>query len=262
MKLFIKRLINFSNYKNLLGHLILRDLKIKYRRSFLGYIWSVLNPLLIMFVMVVVFSKVFQITIPNFPVYLLTGQILFSFMSESTNSAMYSIVGSAPLLKKIYVPKYIFTVSKVMSAIINSIFSLVALIIVMLITGASFSFYNLLFPFIFVQLFAFCLGLGLLLAQLNVFFRDIQYIYGVLITAWTYATPIFYPESILTGNLRFFIKMFNPMYHYISQFRAIMLYGQFPDISTIISGSIYAVIFLIMGILVFSKKQDKFILYI
>ena len=171
MHLFIKRINGFWGYKDLLKQLVMRDVKLKYRRSFLGYVWSVLNPLLTMIVMTIVFSTMFKRNIQNFPVYLFTGQIMFNFMSQSTRQAMNSITGNAALLKKSYVPKYIFSISKITSGLVDFFFSLGALVIVMLATHAKFSWYNLLFPLVSIQLYIFCLGLGLFLAQANVLFR-------------------------------------------------------------------------------------------
>ena len=136
-------------YKDLLILLVQRDIKLKYRRSFLGYVWSVLNPLLSMLVMVVVFSHMFSRSIENFPVYLICGNILFNFMRESSNRAMTSIIRNASLLKKIYVPKYIFTLSAVTSSFVNLLFSLGALLIVIVVTGTKFT---LFFPLIVIPL--------------------------------------------------------------------------------------------------------------
>ena len=200
MNIWRERVHNLFKYKDLVHELILRDLKLKYRRSFLGYLWSVLNPLLVMIVMSVVFSTIFKRNIENFPVYLFTGQVLFNFMNQSTTQALSSINANAALLKKTYVPRYIFTFSKISSGLVDLIFSLAALIIVMIATGAKFSFYNLLFPFVLIQLYIFCLGLGMFLAQAAVFFRDIQYIYNAVTTAWLYVTPIFYPVDMLSDS--------------------------------------------------------------
>ena len=193
MSTFRYRINVLYQYKDLVRELVSRDLKLKYRRSFLGYVWSVLNPLLIMLVLTVVFSTMFNKNIDNYPVYLLTGRILYDFLKISTNSAMKSITGNAALLKKTYVPKYIFTLSKVTSDLVNFLFSLAAIFLVMLVTRVQVSWYLLLIPFVALQLYLFSLGMGLFLAQASVFFRDIQYIYGVVLTAWTYLTPIFYP---------------------------------------------------------------------
>lgn len=226
MGILVRRLKVFKNYQDLLKQLVMKDLKLKYRRSFLGYMWSVLNPLLIMLVMVTVFSTMFKRNIENFPVYLFCGQILFNYMNQSTHQALSSINGSSALLK-IYVPKYIFTFAKITSGIIDLIFSMGALIIVMIATRAKFSWHFLLFPFVLIQLYIFCLGLGLFLAQANVFFRDIQYIYNAITTAWLYLTPIFYPIESLPPNILWIVKHMNPMYFYIGQFRDIVYHNRF-----------------------------------
>lgn len=249
-------------YKDLLKQLVSRDIKLKYRRSFLGYVWSVLNPLLIMIVMTIVFSTMFSRNIENFPVYLFTGQLLFNFMNTSTHQAIFSITGNGALLKKTYVPKYIFTVSKITSGMVDFVFSLGALLIVMIATGAKFSFYILLFPFVVLQLYIFCIGLGLFLAQANVFFRDMQYIYNAVTTAWMYMTPIFYPIEMLPDWVAWLIKHLNPMYFYVGQFRDLVYSCRLPGPMIMIAGCVTAIAMLIIGIWSFTKTQDNFILYI
>ena len=262
MNIWRERVHNLFKYKDLVHELILRDLKLKYRRSFLGYLWSVLNPLLVMIVMSVVFSTIFKRNIENFPVYLFTGQVLFNFMNQSTTQALSSINANAALLKKTYVPRYIFTFSKISSGLVDLIFSLAALIIVMIATGAKFSFYNLLFPFVLIQLYIFCLGLGMFLAQAAVFFRDIQYIYIAVTTAWLYVTPIFYPVDMLSEEMVWIVKHLNPMYFYIGQFRDLIYYGRLPGWGIICAGCFVAVGMLAVGIWSFLKNQHRFILYI
>lgn len=264
MQLFIARLKGFIKYKDLMGQLVVRDIKLKYRRSILGYLWTILNPLFIMTIMAIVFSHMFvRGNIPNYPVYLMSGQVLFNFMNLSTKAAIGSITGSSALLKKTYLPKYVFTVSKITSALVDCLLSFTALIIVMLFTGASFSWHLILFPFIIVQEFVFNLGLGLFLAATNVFFRDIQYIYNAVTTAWLYLTPMFYPiEALPGGALQYAIVHCNPMYAYITQLRCLTLYNCLPPISMVIYGTVDAVIILCFGLWVFLKKQDNFILYI
>lgn len=253
---------NFLKYKDLFVQLVIRDIKLKYRRSFLGYLWSVLNPLFTMLIMWVVFSNLFRFEIQYFPVYLLTGQILFGFMSEATNASILSIVGNASLLKKVYIPKYIFTLSRVTSSLVNLLLSMIALMIVTLITGVPFTWHMLLFLLPVLQLYFFCIGLGLFLAQGSVFFRDIQYIWGVIITAWMYITPIFYPISIMPDKIQNIIKICNPMYAYIAQFRDCILYGVPSGPKLYIAGIGWAVIMLTVGIWRFVKNQDRFILYV
>lgn len=260
--LFRQRLRNSWQYRDLLKQLVSRDIKLKYRRSFLGYLWSVLNPLLIMVVMTIVFSTMFSRNIENFPVYLFTGQVMFNFMNTSTHQAISSITGNAALLKKTYVPKYIFTVSKITSGMVDFFFSLGALLIVMVVTRARFTPYILLFPFVAFQLYLFCIGLGMFLAQANVFFRDIQYIYNAVTTAWLYLTPIFYPIESLPDQVRWIVKHLNPMYFYVGQFRDLVYYGQMPGPLIMLAGWTAAILMMIIGIKSFLKTQNNFILYI
>lgn len=262
MYIFFKRFNIFFNYKDLLKQLVLKDLKLKYRRSFLGYVWSVLNPLLVMIVMAIVFSTMFNRNIKNFPVYLFCGQILFNFMNQSTHQALSSINGNAALLKKTYVPKYIFTFAKITSGLIDLIFSMGALVIVMLATKAHFSWHFFLFPLVLLQLYVFCLGLGLFLAQMNVFFRDIEYIYNAVTTAWLYLTPIFYPVDLLPNQVMWFVKHFNPLYFYIGQFRDLVYDNRLPGPVIIAAGCTASVLMLVIGTWAFLKNQDEFILYI
>lgn len=252
----------FWKYKDLLKLLVSKNIKLKYRRSWLGYVWSILNPLLTMVVMAIVFSTMFSRNIENFPVYLFCGQLLFNFMNQSTHQALSSITGNAALLKKTYVPKYIFTLSKITSGLVDLFFSLGALVIVMLVTRAKVTWYALLFPFVLIQLYVFCIGLGLFLAQAGVFFKDTQFIYNAVTTAWMYLTPIFYPMEALSDQLIWFIKHFNPMYFYIGQFRDLVYYGRMPGNMIILAGCGAALAMLAIGMWSFMRSKDRFILYI
>lgn len=250
------------DYRYLIKQLVTKDIKLKYRRSFLGYVWSVLNPLMVMVVMYLVFAHMFRFDVENYPAYLIIGQTLYTFMTEATNQAIFSITGNGSLLKKVYVPKYVFTLSKVTSSLVNLLFSLGALLIVFIITRVQFSWTMLFFPVILIQLYIFSLGLGLFLAEAAVFFRDIQYIYSVITTAWMYLTPIFYPIEQLPEAMQTAIKTFNPMYQYITQFRTIVLQQTLPEVTDVAYGFCIAFIFLIFGSWAFIRKQDDFILYI
>lgn len=262
MNKFKLRMNTLFRYKDLISQLVLRDLKLKYRRSFLGYVWSVLNPLLIMLVMTVVFSTMFNRNIVNFPVYLLCGRSLFDFLTQSTNQAMRSVTGNAALIKKTYVPKYIFTLAKITSCMVDFVLSLGALVIVMIFTGAKFTPYFFLFPLVVIQIYIFCCGLGFFLAQANVFFRDIQYIYKAVTTAWMYVTPIFYPIEMLPDKLQMIIKGLNPLYYYVAQFRDMVYTGQLPGPRIFWGGWLIAFAALAIGLFTFKRSQDRFILYI
>lgn len=255
-------LIELLHYKELLRQLVIKDIKLKYRRSYLGYVWSILNPLLMMTVLVIVFSQLFRFDIPNFAVYLLSGQVLFSFLSEATTMAVSSIVSNAPLLKKTYVPKYIFTVSKVTSSLVNLLFSLIALVLVMIFTQVSVTWHIFWVPVILLEVYIFSLGISLILAATAVFFRDIQYLWGVFISIWMYLTPIIYPVSIISEEYRWWYDNLNPMYGYVTQFRDVVLNGNPLPLEWLTQGFIVAFAFLFIGYWVFKRKQNQFILYI
>ena len=190
---------DFWRYRYLLQNLITRDFKLKYRRSVLGVAWSVLNPLLMCLVMYAIFTSIFAgmrgQNIDNFAVFLLVGQLLFNFFRESTTMAMESVLKNAPLLRKVYIPKYIFPLEKVCFGLVNCLFSFVALVLVMLITRTPLHLSFILCVYPLATLFFFCLGIGLFLSATYVFFRDVMHMWEVFCTALTYASAIFYdPE--------------------------------------------------------------------
>lgn len=262
MKNLYKRFCVFFQYRELFYQLVSRDIKLKYRRSYLGYLWSILNPLLLMLVLTAVFSQMFKRDIPNFPAYLISGQVLFNFMNDSTKEAMNSIVNNAALLKKSYVPRYIFTVSRVTSTMITLLLSFIALALVFAVTGVLITSVVVFVVVPIFELYIFCIGLGLFLAQAAVFFRDIQYIYSVITTAWMYLTPIFYNIEILPDWLAPFVMYCNPMYSYLMQFRCVTLYNKLPSLQICLAGIIYAFAALIIGGWSFLKTKNNFILYI
>jgi len=258
----ISRLHTFFKYRELFFQLVSRDIKLKYRRSFLGYIWSMLNPLLTMLVMVIVFSNLFAKNVVNFPIYLLIGNLLFTFMSVAVTRALTSVLGNAGLLKKVYVPKYIFTLAVVTSEFVTFLFSMGALIILIFATKTSFTIRFLFVIIPIIQLFIFTIGLSLFMAQATVFFRDMVYIWQVFSTAWLYLSCIFYPVSILPDWLYIIVSRYNPMYFYITLFRNFTLEG--PNVGSLdlaIRGAVSAVLMLFVGLISFSYSKNKFILY-
>lgn len=252
---------NFNKYKRLLKELVIKDIKLKYRRSYLGVLWTMLNPLLMMLVLTIVFSTLFKRDIPNFPVYLLSGRILFEFYSQGTKMGMNAVVGSSALIKKVYVPKYIFPLSKVLFAFINLMFSMVALVIVIVVTQMPVSWTILLAPIPLIYLLLFSIGVSFILGSYTVFFRDIEHLYSVALTAWMYFTPLFYPADIIPQQYQIIFK-FNPLYYIIEMFRDVVMYGKIPTLQTNLICLAFSFSTLIVGVYVFYKKQDKFILYI
>jgi len=257
----MKKILSFLRYKYLLRELVIRDIKIKYKRSVLGIIWSVLNPLLTMTVISIVFSQIFKFQIENFPVYLLSGLVIFNFLSEATNIAMRSILDNAQLLKKVYIPKYIFPLAKTLSSSANLFFSLLALLLIVLGTGVEINLITFLFPIPLIYTLIFVIGLSLILSSFVVFFRDIEHLYGVLLTAWMYLTPIIYPIEIIPQRFMLIIKI-NPLYYFVTYMREIILYHNLPSLKLNLICSGYALLTLVIGLYTFYKLQDKFILYI
>ena len=212
----------------ILRELVSKDFKLKYRRSALGVAWSVLNPLLMMIVMSAVFSSFMRFNDPslgNFPCYLILGNTAFQLMADATSTGMGSIIGASALLKKVKINRYVFPVEKVLFAGVNYGFSLIAVALVM------------------------------------VFFRDVIHLWSVVITAWTYATPIFYSANILPGWMATFEK-FNPMYLYITFIREVTMWSTMPSPKLILACCGFAFGALLVGWLVFRKNEHKFILFI
>lgn len=251
----------FRRYTYLLRLLVRKDIKRKYKGSYLGILWSLLNPLLHMVVLTVVFSELFRMNIENFPVYLLAGKLIFDFFSSSTTASMNSIIQAAELIKKVYIPKYIITLSTVISNFVFFLISLLVLVFIMVVTRAPVT-VNLLFtPIYLLLLFFFCCGIGLILATVTVFFRDAQHLYGVLTTVLMFTSTIFYPAEIIPAKFRFILD-FNPVYYFIDGFRDVVHAGMPADPTNVLICAVLAVISMIAGILVFEKHQDKFILYL
>ena len=249
----------------IINSLITKDFKIKYRRSVLGILWSVLNPLLMMIIVAAVFSYILRgdDSIPCFPMYLILGQVLFNYMASATGSGMGSILGSAGLIKKIRVNKIIFPVQRVLFELINFAISLIAVVLVWIYYRHSVPVTpNVIFlPLVVFYVTLFSTGLAFILSAAAVFFRDVLHIWGVIITAWTYGTPIFYPISWLSPELATLMQ-FNPMYQYITYLREIILYGNTPSMSLNLVCLAIGVVTFFVGLAVFNHSQRKFINYI
>ncbi len=258
--LFVK-MQGIKRYSFLLKQLVMRDFKTKYKRSVLGVLWSFLNPLLTMSVQYLIFAALFQSSIENFAVYLMTGVVIFNFFSESVGLGLTSIVANAPLITKVYVPKYIYPVSRVLSSAVNVLISMIPLSIMILVSGLPLTKALVLVPLVLAYTTIFCIGMSLLLSSLMVFFRDTQFLWGILSMLWMYMTPIFYPESIIPREFLSLYHM-NPLYQFIFFLREITLNGVSPGPDTFLYCTLASLIPLLMGLLVFKKAQDRFVFYL
>lgn len=254
----------------ILKQLVGKDFKIKYRRSFLGVAWSVLNPLLMMIVMAIVFTTIFaqgrngSITPEMYPLYLIVGNVTFAVMSDSTSQALSSIIYASSLLKKVKVHRFVFPVQKVLFSLVNFAFSLIAVAIVMLWFHVVPTWHLLLLPVCLILLMFFCMGVGLLLSAATVFFRDVMHLWSVVLTAWTYFTPIFWTTDFILKmpHILRVLMYANPMYNYLQFMRDIFLFQTCPTPLEFGLCVAWAVIAMAIGYTVFHKNEHKFILYI
>ncbi|MBR0467207.1 MAG: ABC transporter permease [Clostridia bacterium] len=262
-----------KKYSPLLKNLVVKDIKLKYRRSALGIAWSVLNPLFTMLVLTQVFGMLLKIKVANFATYYIVGFSIWSFFSEATTASLSSVINAAPLIKKVYIPKYVFPLEKCLFSLVNFAFSLIAVLIVMIFQGVYPTFYILLFFIPVIYTFIFVCGMCLFLSAATVFFRDIEHLYGVLLTVWMYLTPIIYPLTIIDsvpGKIASIVKRviyLNPLTHFVEYFRCIMMhstemYSGMPGIKENIVCLVMSLIVFVIGAFVFNKAQKKFILYI
>ena len=248
-------------YRFLMKQLIRRDFKTKYMRSILGVLWSFLNPLLMMTVQYIVFSTLFKNKLPNFAAYLIIGNICFSFFNESCSLTLNSITGNAGLITKVYMPKYIYPFTRTVSSLVNLAIALIPMLLVCLVTGVRFTTAAFISPYFFLCLFIFSLGMGMLLSCIMVFFRDIQFLWGILVMIWMYFTPIFYSIDIIPDAVRWLFEL-NPLYIFISSIRSCIMYGTVPLPGTFLKAAVAALVMLVIGSLAFKKGQDQFVLYL
>jgi ABC-2 type transport system permease protein/lipopolysaccharide transport system permease protein len=257
----VTQIKTFQNYRALLWEFVKKDIKLKYRNSVLGIVWSMLNPLLVMIVLTFIFSNLFKNKIPNFPVYCLSGRLLYDFFSQSTNQCLRSITGKSSLIKKIYVPKYLYPLSRAISSFIIFLISFIPLIVIMIVMKVPITEMTLIAIFPLISLFFISLGIGLILATVNIFFRDMEHLYSVILLVIMYMSAIFYSADIINAKYIFVLK-FNPIFPVISVFRDCILYGKITGSDNWVLCVVYPVIAMAIGLIAFYKNQDKFILHI
>lgn len=257
----MKHLKAFWKRKGLLWELVKKGIKLKYRRSYLGIIWSFLEPLMTTIVLTVVFGTLLGKGGRDFPLYVLCGRLLYSFYSSSTKSAAKSIRTNASMIKKVYVPKYLYPLSSILYNYVITGISLLVLI-PLCIYCRQYPSLHMLYAFIpFALLFILTYGSGMILATVAVFFRDMEYLWDVLLMIIMYTSAIFYtPEKLLKSGYGWILK-YNPMYCIIMNFRCAMM-GEPLNLQYLLTAAMYGVVLSVIGTYVFYKKQDQFILAI
>ncbi len=245
-------------YRFLLWNLIVKDLKVRYKRSSIGFIWVMLNPLLTMAVLTVVFSQVFRFNLDYYAVQLLGGTLVWNLYAQGTNASMASLQGNGIILRKLYVPPSIFVASAIGSALVNFVFALAPFLVLTLFNGVypSFTWLFMLVPALLATMFSF--GLGLIVAALIAFFNDIFEIYQVLLSAYYFLTPIFYPLSTLPEPLRS-MEQYNPMFLFIDSFRTAVVYHSLPGLHELLISVTIATGTLLVGWMIFTRVEGKFV---
>ena len=254
--LALTELAEIGRYRYLLRQLIRRDILTRYKRSVLGVAWTMLNPLGTMLILSLVFSNLFNAG-GSYPVYILSGLLAWNFFSQGTNAAMSGLMWGSGLMKQIYVPRTIFGVSAIGTALVNQLLSLVPLMIVILTTRSPLFVTLLFLPVAIILLAFFTLGIGLILSTLSAYFPDVSEMYQILLTAWMYLTPIIYPETIIPENLLWAFR-FNPMYHLVKMFRLSIFEGRLPSLAEFLPALGWGVGVLVIGWLFFTSKSDEY----
>lgn len=254
----VRELLGFSE---VLQELVKRDLKVRYKRSVLGIFWTMLNPLLMMVITSIVFSALFRGSITNFPIYVLSGYLVWTFFSQSTVAASSSILDSSGLTRKVYVPPALFPLACVVSALVNLALAIVPLGLIMIVTGGTFTWALLVLPISALILALFTFGLGLILSSSAVFFRDTVYTYQVLLVAWMYLTPLFYPESIIPDKYKIIVYL-NPVYHLVQLFRVPIYSGELPSPENFIAAALFSFAVVVLGWWFFEATRNRFATYL
>jgi ABC-type polysaccharide/polyol phosphate export permease len=247
------------NYHHLVWQLVRRDILTRYKRSFLGVAWTMLNPLGMMLVWTIAFSQFFKSSsLPSYPSYVLSGLLAWTFFSQTTTAAMVNLIWGGGLLNRIYIPRVSFALAAMGTGLVNLCLSLIPLFIVMLVTGMQIHLSFIFIPVSVLVICAFALGVGLLISTWAVYFPDISEMYQIVLTAWMFLTPIMYPEELLPADYRVYITMLNPMYHMVKLFRIPTYYGRFPTWMEFLIPLVIALVMLIVGWVVFARKSDEF----
>jgi len=254
----IDELREVIRYRNLIFQLVRRDILTRYKRSVLGIAWTMLNPLGMMVVLTVAFSQIFRFDVPNYPVYILSGLVVWNYFSQTTTAAISSFVWGGGLLKRIYIPRSTFVLSSVGTGLVNLLLALIPLLIIMLFTGSPVRWTILFLPVPILLLLLFALGLGLIISTAAIYFPDVAEMYQIILTAWMYLTPVIYPDSILPENARFWLQLLNPMFRLVQIFRLPLYDGRIPTWTELWPAIVISLIILIIGWLVFTRASDEF----
>lgn len=248
-------------YRELIWALALKELKIRYKRSVLGFMWALLNPALLMLVLTLVFSTIMRFAIPHYAIFLLSVLLPWTFFSQSLSYAVEAIVTNGDLIKKVAVPKLVFPMAALVSNLINLMLSMIPLAILVPLLRHPFYWTWLYLPVPLLALTIFTLGMTFFFAAANVYYRDVSHILQIVLSAWFYVTPIIYPIDAIPPKHQWILKL-NPIIYVINGFRLAVYYGQLPKAQSIVASFVCAFISLIVGYSLFRKYQNNFVFYV
>lgn len=252
----LEELIGILHYRDLVAQFVSRNIKVRYKRSVLGVAWTMLNPLLMMTILTLVFSNIFRVSVEHYPIYVLSGLILWNFFGFTTIVAMNELVFGGNLFHRIYVPRTVFAVSATGSGLLNLVLALVPLLLIMLVTGSVPTVALLFLPVAILLMAMFTLGVSLFLSALAAYFGDMLDIHQIVLSAWMYLTPIIYPVEIVPSQYRWLLNL-NPMYHLLACFRAPIYAGVLPSGEQFLAAAISATVALVVGWWFFANRADE-----
>lgn len=253
----LEELRGVFQYRDLIFQLIRRDIVARYKRSVLGVAWTMLQPLGMMVVMTLVFSRLFH-QIQGYPAYVLSGLITWTFFSQTTTAAIHQMVWGGALLNRIYLPRTSFSISAIGTGLVNLAISIIPLVVIVLVLRLPLTVSILFIPISMLLLASFAMGVGLLLSTLAVDFPDVSEMYQIILMAWMYFTPVIYPETMIPPEYQRWMFTLNPMYHLVKLFRAPIYEGKLPDLQSLLMGTVISLVTLIVGWIVFSRAADRF----
>lgn len=252
----IAELRELWRYRDLLVQLIKRNIKTRYKRSVLGVVWTMLNPLMMMLILTFVFSEVFRFSTRHYAAYSLAGLSLWNFFAQTTTGAMSELIWGGNLMRRIYIPRAIFAFTALGTGLVNLVLSIIPLLLIMVVTGVPLRPTILILPVPIVLTAMFALGVALYLSRVAAFFADVVEMYQILLAAWMYLTPIIYPKEIIPIRLRWLFNL-NPMYHLIEVYRAPLYIGWLAGPKTTVAAFVSATAVLLFGWWSFSRKADE-----
>lgn len=255
---FLKTIFHYRDY---LWQSVMRDLRKRYKRSFLGYLWSMLNPLLMMLVLTVVFSSMMQGAVEHYTVFLFAGMIPWAYFASTVQASLHSISGNIRIISQIPVPKYLFVLSLAFSNLYTFLISLVPLLLISLFVGHTLTWHFLLFPIFLLPLFFITMGISLCLAAFNVFFEDTEHLTNVVLQAMYFMVPILYPASMLSEKAAKILQ-YNPMYSMVLAFKDIFYHGQIPAMELLAYSFGSSLLVLWFGLVIFKRLEKKIIYFV